>query len=96
MLDQVLGPGQAVVRIASELDYSQVQETSEKYDPENSAITTETTTTETTTTHTPDSSPAAGGDGQRGRRGHNGEVERAKEGRYLQLNTRSARSPRAG
>jgi len=60
MLDQVLGPGQAVVRIASEIDYSQVQETTEKYYPKNSAITTETTTTESTTTHTADSSAAAG------------------------------------
>jgi len=50
MLDQVLGPGQAVVRVASEIDYSQVQETSEKYDPKNTALTTETTTTESTTT----------------------------------------------
>jgi flagellar M-ring protein FliF len=60
MLDQVLGPGQAVVRIASEIDYSQVQETTEKYDPKNSAVTTETSTTESTTTHTADSSAAAG------------------------------------
>ncbi len=60
MLDQVLGPGQAVVRVASEIDYSQVQTTSEKYDPKNSAITTETTTTETTSTHTQDNSGAAG------------------------------------
>jgi flagellar M-ring protein FliF len=50
MLDQVLGPGQAVVRVASEIDYSQVQETTEKYDPKNSAITTETTSTDTSTT----------------------------------------------
>jgi flagellar M-ring protein FliF len=54
MLDQVLGPGQAVVRVASELDYSQLQETSEKYDPKNSAITTETSVTETSTSQTPD------------------------------------------
>jgi flagellar M-ring protein FliF len=60
MLDQVLGPGQAVVRIASEIDYSQVQETSEKYDPKNSVVTTETTTTETSTTHSQDSSTGAG------------------------------------
>lgn len=60
MLDQVLGPGQAVVRIASEIDYSQVQQTSEKYDPKNTALTTETTTSESTTTHSQDSSPAAG------------------------------------
>src|ERR1700722_1091104 len=47
MLDQVLGPGQAVVRVASEIDYSQVQETTEKYDPKNAATTTETATAET-------------------------------------------------
>jgi flagellar M-ring protein FliF len=50
MLDQVLGPGQAVVRVASEIDYSQLQETSETYDPKSSTIQTETTTTETSTT----------------------------------------------
>jgi len=50
MLDQVLGPGQAVVRVASEIDYSQDQVTTEKYDPKNAAITTETTTTESTST----------------------------------------------
>jgi len=60
MLDQVLGPGQAVVRVASEIDYSQVQETTEKYDPKNSAITTETSTTETTSTHSGENSSAAG------------------------------------
>ena len=60
MLDQVLGPGQAVVRIASEIDYSQVQETTEKYDPKNAAVTTETTTTETSTTHSQDTSSGAG------------------------------------
>jgi flagellar M-ring protein FliF len=61
MLDQVLGPGQAVVRIASELDYSQVQETSEKYDPKNSVVTTETAITETSSTHGQDSGSAAAG-----------------------------------
>jgi flagellar M-ring protein FliF len=60
MLDQVLGPGQAVVRVASEIDYSQVQETSEKYDPKNSVVTTETSTTESTSTHTQDNASAAG------------------------------------
>jgi flagellar M-ring protein FliF len=58
MLDQVLGPGQAVVRVASEIDYSQLQETSETYDPKNSAIQTETSTTESSTT-----SSASGGAG---------------------------------
>jgi flagellar M-ring protein FliF len=60
MLDQVLGPGQSVVRVASEIDYSTTQETTEKYDPKNSAITQETTTTEATTTSAPNSSGGAG------------------------------------
>jgi flagellar M-ring protein FliF len=50
MLDQVLGPGQAVVRVASEIDYTQLQETSERYDPKTSVIANETTTTETSST----------------------------------------------
>jgi flagellar M-ring protein FliF len=61
MLDQVLGPGQAVVRVASEIDYSQVQETQEKYDPKNAAITTETSVTETSSTTTPSSAGAGVG-----------------------------------
>jgi flagellar M-ring protein FliF len=61
MLDQVLGPGQAVVRVASEIDYSSTQETSEKYDPKNSVVTTETSTTESTTTHSQDSSSTPAG-----------------------------------
>jgi flagellar M-ring protein FliF len=61
MLDQVLGPGQAVVRVASEIDYSSVQETSETYDPKNSAIKTETSTTETSTTTTPSNSTGGAG-----------------------------------
>jgi flagellar M-ring protein FliF len=60
MLDQVLGPGQAVVRVASEIDYSQVQETSEKYDPKNSALRSETTTTDSSTTHTDDGGGSSG------------------------------------
>ncbi len=60
MLDQVLGPGQAVVRITSEIDYSQVQQTTERYDPKNAAVRTETTTSETETTHSQDNSNGAG------------------------------------
>ena len=60
MLDQVLGPGQAVVRVASEIDYSQVQSTSERYDPKNTAVKTETTTSETSSTHSGDSSGGSG------------------------------------
>jgi flagellar M-ring protein FliF len=60
MLDQVLGPGQAVVRVASEIDYSQLQETSERYDPKNSAIKTETSTTESNTTQSSSGGNGAG------------------------------------
>jgi flagellar M-ring protein FliF len=56
MLDQVLGPGQSVVRVATDIDYSTSQETSERYDPKNSAITQETSTTESTSTTAPASS----------------------------------------
>ncbi len=58
MLDQVLGPGQAVVRVASEIDYSAMQETAERYDPKSSTIQTETSTTESSTTQS-----SAGGSG---------------------------------
>jgi flagellar M-ring protein FliF len=60
MLDQVLGPGQAVVRIASEIDYNQLQETSERYDPKNTALQTETSTTESSSTQSQASSSSAG------------------------------------
>jgi flagellar M-ring protein FliF len=60
MLDQVLGPGQAVVRVASEIDYSQLQETSERYDPKNSTIQTETSTTESSTTQSQGGGGGAG------------------------------------
>jgi flagellar M-ring protein FliF len=61
MLDQVLGPGQAVVRVASEIDYSALQETSEIYDPKKTAIETETSTTETSSTQSGGSSASGAG-----------------------------------
>jgi len=80
MLDQVLGPGQAVVRIASELDYNQVQETSEKYDPKNSVVQTETAITETSTTHTADNNNgAAGVTANAGQTGDNSKVNEQKK-----------------
>jgi len=60
LLDQVLGPGQSVVRVASDLDFSTLQETTEKYDPKNAAPTQETSTTESTTTSSPSSGGGAG------------------------------------
>lgn len=38
MLDQVLGPGNAVVRVTTELNFTQVEKTMEQYDPDNTVI----------------------------------------------------------
>jgi flagellar M-ring protein FliF len=38
MLDGVLGPGKAIVRVAAELDFQQVSRTSENYDPNTVAV----------------------------------------------------------
>jgi len=61
MLDQVLGPGQSVVRVASDIDFSSTQQTTEKYDPKSTAPSQETSTTESSTTSTPSSSGAGAG-----------------------------------
>jgi flagellar M-ring protein FliF len=61
MLDQVLGPGQAVVRVATDIDFSTTQQTTEKYDPKNSVPTQETATTESSSTSSPSSSGAGAG-----------------------------------
>jgi flagellar M-ring protein FliF len=56
MLDQVLGPGQSVVRVATDIDYSTTQQTTEKYDPKGSVPAQETSTTESSSTSAPSSS----------------------------------------
>ncbi|RMG69302.1 MAG: flagellar M-ring protein FliF [Calditrichaeota bacterium] len=38
MLDQVLGPGNAIVRVTAQLDFTKVEKTVEEYDPENPAV----------------------------------------------------------
>ncbi|GAB4364507.1 MAG: flagellar basal-body MS-ring/collar protein FliF [Calditrichia bacterium] len=38
MLDQVVGPGNSVVRLTAQLDFTQVEKSIEEYDPENTAI----------------------------------------------------------
>jgi flagellar M-ring protein FliF len=60
MLDQVLGPGQSVVRVATDLDFSSSQETTERYDPKNSVPTQETSTTEQSSTSSPNAGGGAG------------------------------------
>ncbi len=38
MLDQVLGPGNAIVRVSAELNFTQVEKTIEEYDPDNTVV----------------------------------------------------------
>ena len=61
MLDQVLGPGQSVVRVASDIDFSTSQQTTEKYDPKNSVPAQETSTTESSSTSAPGTSGGGAG-----------------------------------
>ncbi len=60
LLDQVLGPGQSAVRISSEIDFSQVQETTERFDPKNSVIKTETINNEDNSTRNQEAAGGAG------------------------------------
>lgn len=48
MLDAVLGPGQAVVRVATEINFDSLQRTEEKFDPEGQVLRTSTLTDENT------------------------------------------------
>ena len=41
MLDQVIGPGNAVVRVTAELNFRQVEKNIEEYDPDNTAVVSE-------------------------------------------------------
>jgi flagellar M-ring protein FliF len=61
MLDQVLGPGQSVVRVASDIDFTSTQETTEKYDPKGATPSQETSTTESSSTSAPGSSGGGAG-----------------------------------
>jgi flagellar M-ring protein FliF len=56
MLEQVLGPGQAVVRVSAELNWDTVTRTEEKFDPDGQVVRTAVINDETT-----DSSTASGG-----------------------------------
>lgn len=38
MLDQMLGPGNAIVRVNAELDFRRIEKTQESYDPDNSVV----------------------------------------------------------
>ena len=58
MLEKVLGPGQAVVRVAVDLNWDTMTRTEEKYDPDSQVATSTTINDESTDT---DSATAAGG-----------------------------------
>lgn len=60
MLDQVMGPGQAVVRISAEVNFDSVQETSETFDPKGSVLRSENTGSETSSSQTEQQAGAAG------------------------------------
>lgn len=60
MLDQVLGPGNSVVRITAELNFDAVQATSERFDPKNQVPRSEVVTSETSDSSTQSASGAAG------------------------------------
>lgn len=49
MLDMVLGPGQAVVRVAVDLNFDAVTQTSEKFDPKSAVVRSESISTENNT-----------------------------------------------
>ena len=58
MLEKVLGPGQAIVRVSAEINYDTISRTEEKYDPDGQVIKTQTKNDEnndTSTTTTPSS-----------------------------------------
>ena len=59
MLDQVLGPGQANVKIAVDMDFDVVQQTTEHFDPK-SVVGSEQTTTETSHSNTQTAEATAG------------------------------------
>lgn len=60
MLDQVLGPGNSVVRITAELNFDNVQATSERFDPKNQVPRSETIANETNDSSTQNPGGSAG------------------------------------
>lgn len=61
MLDKVLGPGNAVVRVSAEIESDSTTKTQETYDPDGQVLRTETTTEDTTSTTENDSGSGSGG-----------------------------------
>jgi flagellar M-ring protein FliF len=61
LLDGVLGPNKAIVRINAELNFEQVERTIEEYDPDNLTIVSQEETTESSTENTTDSEGGGSG-----------------------------------
>ena len=60
MLEKVLGPGQAIVRVSAEVNYDTITKTEEKFDPEGQVIRSQTKNDETVDTATTQNNAAAG------------------------------------
>ena len=60
MLDRVLGPGQAIVRVAAEINFDTITRTEEKYDPDGQVIKSQTKNDENTDSSTAHSQGAVG------------------------------------
>jgi flagellar M-ring protein FliF len=60
MLEKVLGPGQAVVRVAAEINFDTTTRTEEKFDPEGQVVRTSTSNDEKTDSTTANNSGAVG------------------------------------
>jgi flagellar M-ring protein FliF len=60
MLEKVLGPGQAIVRVAAEVNYDTITRTEEKYDPDGQVIRSQTKNDETVDTATTQNNSATG------------------------------------
>jgi flagellar M-ring protein FliF len=60
MLEKVLGPGAAIVRVSAEINYDTITKSEEKFDPEGQVLRTQTKTDDTTDATTANSSAPAG------------------------------------
>jgi flagellar M-ring protein FliF len=60
MLEKVLGPGQAIVRVAAEINFDTLQRTEEKYDPDGQVVRTQTKDESNEDSTTANSSEVAG------------------------------------
>jgi flagellar M-ring protein FliF len=60
MLDKVLGPGQAIVKVSADINYDTLTSTQVKYDPDGQVISTQTKNTENNTSSTTSSATPVG------------------------------------